>query len=156
MFYLLMERQEGKIELPSAFAEEVQAGPHKKGCARRELLQPAATGALPSCRYADHGSLLRRHAFLQNRKAHGNRHKAEGEARRRRAGQGKDNTFIHKGKESASAPCGKDTYEKINNKEYQLAVASAVSATAAAMPLTLIMPIIVSDEIESLKRSKEM
>ena len=48
--------------------------------------------------------------------------------------------------------------EKINNKEYQLAVASAVSATATtnAKHSHIHLPIIVSDEIESLKRSKDV
>ena len=50
--------------------------------------------------------------------------------------------------------------EKINNKEYQLAIASAVSATAIKSTKmsqsNIHLPIVVSDEIESLKKSKEV
>ena len=50
--------------------------------------------------------------------------------------------------------------EKMNNKEYQLAIASAVSATALNSAklsgMNIHPPIIISDEIESLKKSKEV
>ena len=50
--------------------------------------------------------------------------------------------------------------EKMNNKEYQLAIASAVSATAVnnakQSHMNIHLPIVVSDEIESLKKSREV
>jgi large subunit ribosomal protein L4e len=49
--------------------------------------------------------------------------------------------------------------EQINKREYQKAIASAISATTSAnlkYQLKLQMPIVMTDDIESLKRSKEV
>ena len=64
-----------------------------------------------------------------------------------------------KGRRAHPHMVGKILEEKMNNREYQLAIASAVSATAlknAALPHIVHLPIVVSDEIESLKKSKEV
>ena len=150
---------EGSVELPQAFLDQI----------RPELIQRAALAEnsyklQPQAHYVLAGMQTTATYYGAMNSFRSGRHMGIAIRPREKLGggvQGKVRRIPSsvKGKRAHPHLAEKKIIELINKKEYQRAIVSAISATAKSSPRTgdlKSLPFIVSDEIESLKKTKEI
>jgi large subunit ribosomal protein L4e len=145
----------GKVELPSAFDEEV-----RPDLILRAVLAESTRLQQPQAHYPLAGMQTTAQYYGRMHTYRTGRHMGQAIRPRQKLAhgvQGKVRVIPSavKGKRAHPHLAAKTIIEEMNKKEYQKAIASAVSATASLSTHTR-MPIVVADEIESISKTKDM
>lgn len=143
----------GKVELPPAFGEEV-----RQDLILRAVLAESTRFRQPQAHYPLAGMQTTAQYYGRMHSYRTGRHMGQAIRPRQKLAhgiQGKVRVIPSavKGKRAHPHLAAKTIIEEMNKKEYQKAIASAVSATASAHTK---MPIVVANEIESISKTKDM
>ncbi len=145
----------GKVELPSIFDEEV-----RPDLILRAVLAESTRLQQPQAHYPLAGMQTTAQYYGRMHSYRTGRHMGQAIRPRQKLAsgvQGKVRVIPSavKGKRAHPHLAAKTIIEEMNKREYQKAIASAISATASLSTETK-MPIVIANEIESISRTKEM
>lgn len=148
-------RVKGKIELPVLFDNEV-----RPDLIRRAVLAENSTKLQPQGHYPLAGMQTTAAYYGKMNSYRSGRHMGIAINPRQKLGDGVQGQVRRipssvKGKRAHPHMIGKTLKEAINKKEYQKAMASAISATRLSKGATT-GPLVVTDEIESISKTRDM